>query len=158
MVKFNKATATELIYPEFMRMLIDAPNKRVAVQVCTEKARNAVAFSKGEGKQTYAITVKVPAIVVAIRKLLPDLAGSDSLTFRGKLFAEDKAIIYDITAGEPLKKRRKRKTDEDAVEESDQDAEISESPAEEPEAAESDSGKKEKTAETKPKRCRRKKQ
>ena len=147
MVKFNKATATELMYPEFVRMLIDAPNKRVAVQACTEKTRNAVAFSKGEGKQTYAITVKVPAIVVAIRKLLPNLADSDSLTFRGKLFADDKAIIYDITAGEPVKRRRKRKTDEAAVEESDQDAEIGESPAEEQE-----------DAETKPKRGRRKKQ
>ena len=158
MVKFNKATATELMYPEFVRMLIDAPNKRVAVQACTEKTRNAVTFSKGEGKQTYAITVKVPAIVVAIRKLLPDLADSDSLTFRGKLFAEDKAIIYDITAGEPVKRRRKRKTDEDAVEESDQDTEIGESPAEEQEDAKAESGKSEKAAETKPKRGRRKKQ
>lgn len=111
MVKFKKATATEVMYSECVRMLIDAPNKRVAVQACTERARNTVAFSKGEGKQTYAITVKVPVIVVAIRKLLPDLVDSDSLTFWGKLFVDDKAIIYDITTGEPVKRRRKLKTD-----------------------------------------------
>lgn len=84
--------------------------------------------------------------------MLLDLANSDSLTFRGKLFAEDKAIIYDITVGEPVKRRRKRKADEEV-----QEAEIDERPAEEPEAAESDSGKKEKAAENKPKRGRRKK-
>ena len=67
-------------------------------------------FSKGEGKQVYAITVKVLAIVVAIRKLIPDLEENASLTFRGKLLAEGKAIVYDLTAGEPIKRRAKRKT------------------------------------------------
>ena len=109
MVKFNKATATELMHAEFVRMLIDAVNKQVAVQACSEKTRNAIPFSKGKGKQTYAITVKVPAIVIAVRKLLPDLGEDGSLTFRGKLFAEDKAIIYDLTTGKPVKRRGRRK-------------------------------------------------
>ena len=116
MVKFNKATATELMHPQFVRVLINGDTKQVAVQSCTEKTRNAVAFSKGEGKQVYAITVKIPAIVVAIRKLLPDLDENDSLTFKGKLFADDKAIVYDLTEGEPIKRRKRRKaeTGEDA--------------------------------------------
>ena len=112
MIKFNKATATELMYPEFVRMLIDASNKQVAVQACSEKTRNAVGFSKGEGQQAYAITVKVPAILVAIRKLIPDIGENETLTFRGKLLAEDKAIVYDMAAGEPIKRRAKRKSAE----------------------------------------------
>ena len=114
MLKFNKATATELMHPTYVRMLIDAENKQAAIQACTEKTRNAVIFSKGEGKQVYAITVKVPAIVVAIRKLIPDLEENASLTFRGKLLAEDKAIVYDLTTGEPIKRRAKRKTAQEA--------------------------------------------
>ena len=114
MLKFNKATATELMHPTYVRMLIDAENKQAAIQACTEKTRNSVIFSKGEGKQVYAITVKVPAIVVAIRKLIPDLEENASLTFRGKLLAEDKAIVYDLTAGEPIKRRAKRKTAQEA--------------------------------------------
>lgn len=114
MIKFNKATATELMYPEYVRMLIDAANKQVAVQACTEKTRNAVVFSKGEGKQVYAITVKVPAIVVAIRKLIPGIGENETLTFRGRLLAEDKAIVYDVTAGEPIKRRGKRKSEADS--------------------------------------------
>jgi len=114
MLKFNKATATELMHPTYVRMLIDAENKQAAIQACTEKSRNSVIFSKGEGKQVYAITVKVPAIVVAIRKLIPDLEENASLTFRGKLLAEDKAIVYDLTAGEPIKRRAKRKAAQEA--------------------------------------------
>lgn len=95
-------------------MLIDAENKQAAIQACSEKTRNSVVFSKGEGKQVYAITVKVPAIVVAIRKLIPDLEENGSLTFRGQLLAEDKAIKYDLTAGEPVKRRGKRKAADDA--------------------------------------------
>lgn len=100
-------------------MLIDAANKQVAIQVCSDKTRNSVSFSKGEGKQVYAITVKVPVIVVAIRKLIPGIGENESLTFKGKLFAEDKAIIYDVTAGEPVKRRGRRKDSAEDVEETD---------------------------------------
>ena len=116
MVKFNKATATELMHPEYVRMLIDAVNKQVAVQACSEKTRNAIPFSKGKGKQTYAITVKVPAIVVAIQKLVPNMGAEDSLSFHGKLFAEDHAIIYDLTTGEQVKRRGRRKAVEQSNE------------------------------------------
>ena len=68
--------------------------------------------SKGEGQQAYAITVKIPAILVAIRKLIPEIGENETLTFRGKLLAEDKAIVYDVTAGEPIKRRAKRKSAE----------------------------------------------
>lgn len=109
MLKFNKPTATELMYPEFVRLLIDVSTKRVAIQTCTGKTRNAVTFSKPADKQMYAVTLKIPAIVIAVRKLLPELGENDSLTFRGKLFAEDKVIIYDLANGEPVKRRARRK-------------------------------------------------
>lgn len=83
MLKFNKATAAELMYPEYVRMLINVPEKKVAIQACTEKTKNAVTFSKPADKQAYAITVKVPAIIVAIRKLMPDAGDQNSLVFHG---------------------------------------------------------------------------
>ena len=109
MLKFNKPTATELGYPAFVRTLINVPEKKVAIQVCTEKTKNATPFSKPEAKQSYAITIKNPAIVVAVHKLLPDLSPDDSLTFKGTLYAEEKVIIYDLTKGEPIKRRKRRK-------------------------------------------------
>lgn len=109
MLKFNKATATELGYPQYVRMLIKADSKQVAIQSCTEKTRNSVLFSKSEGQQTYAITVKTPAIVVAVRKLIPGLSEKESLSFKGTLFADDRTIIYNLSEGEPVKKRNQKK-------------------------------------------------
>lgn len=115
MLKFNKPTATELGYPAFVRTLINVPEKKVAIQVCTEKTKNAAPFSKPEAKQSYAITIKNPAIVVAVHKLLPDLSPDDSLTFKGTLYAEEKVIIYDLKKGEPIKRRKRRKPTADSA-------------------------------------------
>ena len=71
-------------------------------------------FSNPENQQSYAITLKNPAVVVAVRKLLPDLSPDDALTFKGQLFAEDKVIIYDLTKGEPIKRRNRKKADDAA--------------------------------------------
>ena len=73
-------------------------------------------FSKPENQQS-AITLKNPAVVVAVRKLLPDLSPDDALTFKGQLFAEDKVIIYDLTKGESIKRRNRKKADEAADQE-----------------------------------------
>ena len=109
MLKFNKPTAAELMYPAFVRVLIHVPEKKVAIQVCTEKTKCSTPFSKPEDKQSYAISIKNPAIVVAVRKLLPELDPNDPLTFKGQLYLDDKVIIYDLSKGEPIKRRNRRK-------------------------------------------------
>ena len=113
MLKFNKPTATELSYPGFVRVLINAPEKKVAIQVCTEKTKCSTPFSKPEKEQSYAITIKNPAIVVAVRKLLPDQDPKNTLTFKGTLYADEKVLIYDLTKGEPIKRRKRRKNAEE---------------------------------------------
>jgi len=118
MLKFNKPTATELQYPAFVRVLINAPEKKVAIQACTEKTKSATSFSKPEDKQAYAITIKNPAIVIAVRKLLPNLNQNDALTFNGTLYAEDEVIIYDLTNGTPIKRRNRNKKAEAIAEQS----------------------------------------
>ena len=65
-LKFNKATAVELDYPAYVKMYINAATKQVAIKPCKENAKNAVAFSKDKSKQTYAIVVKVPALLTAM--------------------------------------------------------------------------------------------
>lgn len=106
-LKFNKATAVELGYPEYIRMLINAATKQVAIQPCTDKAKNAVKFSKDKEKQTYAIVVKVPALLTAVRKLA-DVDENENLSFKGMLYPNDKVIMYDISKGTPVKHRGRR--------------------------------------------------
>lgn len=115
-LKFNKATAVELNYPPYIRMLVNAEKKQVAIQTCKESSKNAVKFSKEKEKQKYAVVIKAPALQTAIRKLIAG-EGTSSVSFHGELFPNENIIIYDLTKGEEPKRRGKRKKSESAAEE-----------------------------------------
>lgn len=108
-LKFNKATAVELGYPAYVRMLTNAVTRQVAIQPCKESTKNAVKFSKDKDKQNYAVVVKVPALLTAARKMADLEEGAGSMSFRGVLYPNDNVIIYDLTKGEPAKRRGGRK-------------------------------------------------
>lgn len=74
-----------------------------------ENAKNAVAFSKDKSKQTYAIVVKVPALLTAMKKLVDMEGTGTAVSFSGELFPNERVIIYDVTQGQPAKTRRRRK-------------------------------------------------
>lgn len=112
-VKFNKATAAELNYPPFVKLLINVKTNQVAIQPCTEKDPAAVKFSEEEGKQTYAIVVKLPALLVEFRRLL-DFQDDVYYTIKGVYYPEENVIIYDLNEAEreeKKKRNRKKKTD-----------------------------------------------
>ena len=111
-LKFNKATAVELGFPAYIRMLINASTRQVAIEPCKENTKNAVPFSKDEAKQNYAIVVKMPALLTAARKLADVDKDSGSISFRGMLYPEDNVIIYNLAEGEPTKKRNRKKKEE----------------------------------------------
>ena len=104
-LKFNKATAAELGFPNYIRMLVHAPSRKVAIEPCKENTKNAVPFSKDASKQTYAIVVKIPALLAAARKLADVDENSGSISFKGTLYPKEKIIIYDLSKGEPTKRR-----------------------------------------------------
>jgi site-specific DNA recombinase len=108
-LKFNKATAVELGFPAYIQMLVNAATKQVAIQPCKEKSKNAVEFSKEKAKQTYAIVVKIPALLTAVRKLAGVDEEAGSLAFHGTLYPNDGVIIYDLTKGEAVKPRGRKK-------------------------------------------------
>jgi site-specific DNA recombinase len=111
-LKFNKATAVELGFPAYVRMLVNAATRQVEIQPCTEKSKNAVKFSREKTKQTYAVVVKIPALLTTVRKLTEVDEDAGSLSFRGTLYPNEKVIIYDLSKGEPVKTRGRRKRDE----------------------------------------------
>ena len=116
-LKFNKATAVELNYAPYIRVLLNAKTRQIAIQPCSEKDPNAIKFSNEESKQTYAISIKVPAIQVEFRRMLPfedDNGGKLSYTLNGTLYPDEQVVIYDIGDVKPEteKKRRGRKKSE----------------------------------------------
>ena len=56
-LKFNKATAVELNYAPYIKVLLNAKTRQIAIQPCSEKDPNAIKFSNEESKQTYAISI-----------------------------------------------------------------------------------------------------
>ncbi len=105
-VKFNKLTAVELSYPQFVRVLVHAATKRIAIQVCTEKTANAIEFCKEGKQQKYSIILKVPALQTAVRKLLPDNDGT--VSFKGEILQEERAIVYDLNKEVEVTRRKPR--------------------------------------------------
>ena len=115
-LKFNKVTAQELGFPAYVKMYIDAPTRRVAIEPCAQSAKNAVPFSKDESKQTYAVVLKVPALLTAARKLADADENSGSLSFNGTLYPKEKVIIFNLSEGKPAKTRKRRKKNQDDAE------------------------------------------
>lgn len=75
------------------------------------KYRNAIKFSNEESKQTYAIIIKVPAIQVEFRRMLPfedDNGGKLSYTLNGTLYPDEQVVIYDIGDVKPETEKKRR--------------------------------------------------
>ena len=72
---------------------------------------NAIKFSNEESKQTYAISIKVPAIQVEFRRMLPfedDNGGKLSYTLNGTLYPDEQVVIYDIGDVKPETEKKRR--------------------------------------------------
>lgn len=117
-IKFNKATAAELNYPPYVKLLINVKTNQVAVQPCTEKDPAAIKFSEEAAKQTYAIVVKVPALLVEFRRLL-SFEDDVIYTIKGIMYPEENVIIYDLNDAEreEKKRRNRKKKDEEKASE-----------------------------------------
>ena len=110
-LKFNKATAVELNYAPYIKVLLNAKTRQIAIQPCSEKDPNAIKFSNEESKQTYAISIKVPAIQVEFRRMLPfedDNGGKLSYTLNGTLCPDEQVVIYDIGDVKPETEKKRR--------------------------------------------------
>lgn len=110
-LKFNKATAVELNYAPYIKVLLNAKTRQIAIQPCSEKDPNAIKFSNEESKQTYAISIKVPAIQVEFRRMLSfedDNGGKLSYTLNGTLYPDEQVVIYDIGDVKPETEKKRR--------------------------------------------------
>lgn len=110
-LKFNKATAVELNYAPYIKVLLNAKTRQIAIQPCSEKDPNAIKFSNEESKQTYAISIKVPAIQVEFRRMMPfedENGGKLSYTLNGTLYPDEQVVIYDIGDVKPEAEKKRR--------------------------------------------------
>ena len=117
-LKFNNQTAAELHHAPYIQVLINPKDKQFAIRGCREDAPNAVAFSKTEDEQKHPIKIGSAAVVDMIRKMA-NWAAEDNWNIPGIYFAEDDALVYDVSAAyKPIPRVRrtgKQQEEETAV-------------------------------------------
>ena len=96
-LKFNNQTAAELHFAPYIQVLINTKDKQFAIRACAEDAPNALPFSKPEGEQKYQIKISNAAITDLIRKTA-NWAAEDNWNIPGIYFADEEALIYDVSA------------------------------------------------------------
>lgn len=106
-LKFNIQTAGELHYTPYIQVLINPKDKQFAIRGCKEDAPNAVAFSKPEGEQKYQIKISTTAAVDMIRKMA-NWTNEESWSVPGVYFADDDALVYDLSAAYKVAPRGRR--------------------------------------------------
>lgn len=100
-LKFNNQTAGELDYAPYVQVLVNVKEKQFAIRACKETEPNAVPFSKPKGEQRYALKITAAAVVDMIRKMA-NWDSEENWNIPGVYFADEKAIVYDIsTASKP---------------------------------------------------------
>lgn len=95
--KFNADTAAELGYPKYIQMLIDADNKKFAIQATDEQGANSIEFKVSEpsesGKKS-VINVAFKAAHATIVQLMQWGDGA-SRKMNGIFVPEEKAIMIN---------------------------------------------------------------
>ena len=114
-VKFNKATAAQLGYSAYVKVLVNEKTKQIAVTPTTAKAANTVKFSKPEDKQTSSISVKDASLLATILQYFTlTEALEDEIAYQsvnGTAYPNDKVVIFDAdeaTAGTMKRRGRKK--------------------------------------------------
>lgn len=115
-VRFNKAAVAELKYPAFVKILINEETKQIAIQASRANGVNSIKFSKPVEKQTGSVTLRVPAVVDAIKAFFdlrnPSELEVDTRVIVGVPTANSDAIIFNVSDADQVisKRRGRRKT------------------------------------------------
>jgi DNA invertase Pin-like site-specific DNA recombinase len=110
-LRFNKATAHELQYPEYVVMSLNPTTRQVAVQGSTKATQNAFPFAEKGEETRYSIIVNIMALANTIRKMM-GWADDAEYTAHGVYYAAADAIIFEMdTALRSEKRRRQKKVD-----------------------------------------------
>lgn len=95
-IRFNKATARELGFPECARALMHEPTRRLAIEKCDANDRSAFPFVRDEAGRNEEVLLEVPALLMTIKKLAGFDEGGDALSFEGVLYPEEQVILFEM--------------------------------------------------------------
>lgn len=110
-MRFTKPVAIELGYPGYVRVLMDAAGKRIAIQVAKGNESNVIKFSADKDNQKSSIIYQNVIMVDLIRSMMPSWEKGVKYRAKGVLSKEDKAIVFDLKTAEVYERFARKKTE-----------------------------------------------
>lgn len=104
-VTFNKGVIMKLQFPNYVRLLINAATKQVALQVCTEETENAVPFCSEDKKDSKALSIRWNGkdLLNTLSDMMSWNLNTSAYRVDGKLIQSDNAILFDFAEAKELK-------------------------------------------------------
>lgn len=103
-VAFNKGAIMKLNYPTHVLLLINAPEKQIAIKACSADDPNAIVFYNDE-KKSNVLSVRWNAR--DLLNTIKDITGwdysKDGYKVVGSLIPEEQAMLFDLNNAEILK-------------------------------------------------------
>jgi len=99
-VAFNKTTISKLEHPEYVLLMINTKDKKLAVQVCEEQTEGATPFYKQKrNDNVVSVRWNNKDLLNTIAKTM-DWDLSNGYRIVGDFLEDDKAMIFDLTKAE----------------------------------------------------------
>ena len=101
-VTFNKSVTIKLGEPEYARLLINAEQKQIALQACTESEKGATIYYRPKSSGILSVRWNGRDLLNTIERIMGWDFRKAMFRADGVLLQEERAILFDLTKATEL--------------------------------------------------------
>jgi len=102
-VSFNKTAIVKMEYPEYVLLMINGDEKKIAIQTCDEGQAGATQFYKGaRGNGVVSVRWNNRDLLNTISKMMGWKLEEQGYRIPGDYYEDENAIIFDLKQAEPI--------------------------------------------------------
>lgn len=95
-VTFNKAVIMKMGYPEYVVLLINAEEKKIALKKCTEETPNHASFYKENAKKILSVRWNAKDLLNTLQDMTGWDLAKNAYRIDGTLIKEEEAMLFDF--------------------------------------------------------------
>lgn len=101
-VTFNKAVIMKMGYPEYVVLLINAGEKKIALKKCTQDTPNHTSFYKENAKNILSVRWNAKDLLNTLQDMTGWDLSQNAYRIDGNLIKEEEAMLFDFTTAKCL--------------------------------------------------------
>lgn len=101
-VTFNKAVIMKMGYPEYVVLLINAGEKKIALKKCTQETPNHTSFYKENAKNILSVRWNAKDLLNTLQDMTGWDLSQNAYRIDGNLIKEEEAMLFDFTTAKCL--------------------------------------------------------